>query len=81
MSSPPVVSVFLIHSLSFISFIEKNCERPNGGRERKNIFFFLELKDTIISKVNNHDDPVGRHSHTGGAIHLSKAAPLCSKFA
>lgn len=41
----------------------------------------LELEDAIISKVNNHYDSVGRHGHTGGAIHLSEAAPLHSKFA
>lgn len=70
---------FMIHSLSSISFIEKTAKRANGGRECKNKL--LELEDAIISKVNNHNDSVRCHSHTGGAIHLSKAAPLRSKFA
>lgn len=67
--------------LSSISFIEKKCKRTTGERECKNKLFFLELEDAIISKVNNHNDSVRRHSHARGAIHLSEATPLCAKFA
>lgn len=65
----------------------KNCKKKKKkakvGREykKKVVFFLLELEDAIISKVNNHNGSIGRHGHTGGAIHLSEAAPLRSEFA
>lgn len=72
----------LIHSLSSISFIEKTAKGQTEGENAKVfLFLFLELEDAIISKVDNHNDSVRRHSHTGRAIHLSKATPLCAEFA
>lgn len=83
------LSSFLpIHSLSTVSFIGKTAKKKRKkkgkGRERiqkKVVFFLLELEDAIISKVNDHNGSIGRHGHTGGAIHLSEAAPLRSEFA
>lgn len=84
------LSSFLpIHSLSTVSFIGKTAKKKEKkkkgkGRERiqkKVVFFLLELEDAIISKVNDHNGSIGRHGHTGGAIHLSEAAPLRSEFA
>lgn len=85
------LSSFLpIHSLSTVSFIGKTAKKrkkkkkKGKGRERiqkKVVSFLLELEDAIISKVNNHNGSIGRHGHTGGAIHLSEAAPLRSEFA
>lgn len=73
-------SFLLIHSLASISFTEK-LQKGQTEEENAKIDFFLELENAIISKVNDHNDSIRRHSHTGGAIHLSKAAPLCAKFA
>lgn len=55
--------------------------QTEGENAKVFLFLFLELEDAIISKVDNHNDSVRRHSHTGRAIHLSKATPLCAEFA
>lgn len=72
-------SFLLIHSLASISFTEKLQKGQTEGENAK--IDFSELENAIISKVNDHNDSIRRYSHTGGAIHLSKATPLCAKFA
>lgn len=75
------LSSFCLFSFSLLNFLHSNnCRRTSEGRECTNKLF-LELEDAIISKVNNHYDPVRCHSHARGTIHLSKATPLHAKFA